>query len=60
LLTGEYSRLKVEEISILTDDIVQAVDRALLVDTIPFSEQASGNAWAGRMLGIGGVIGFFM
>jgi solute carrier family 45, member 1/2/4 len=39
---------------------VQAVDRALLVDTIPSSEQASGNAWAARMLGIGSVIGFFV
>ena len=37
-----------------------AVDRALIVDTIPSSEQASGNAWAGRMLGIGGVVGFFV
>jgi solute carrier family 45 protein 1/2/4 len=39
---------------------VQAVDRALLVDTIPSSEQASGNAWAARMLGIGSVLGFFL
>ncbi|PPR06325.1 hypothetical protein CVT24_001015 [Panaeolus cyanescens] len=38
---------------------VQAVDRALLVDTIPSSEQASGNAWAARMLGVGSVVGFF-
>ena len=37
-----------------------AVDRALLVDTIPSSEQASGNAWAARMLGVGSVIGYFM
>ena len=36
------------------------VDRALLVDTIPSSEQALGNAWAARMLGMGNVIGFFM
>ncbi|KDQ54087.1 hypothetical protein JAAARDRAFT_410743 [Jaapia argillacea MUCL 33604] len=39
---------------------VQAVDRALLVDTLPTSEQASGNAWAARMLGIGSVAGFFV
>ena len=39
---------------------VQAVDRALLVDTLPTAEQASGNAWAARMLGIGSVGGFFM
>ncbi|KAI0267318.1 major facilitator superfamily domain-containing protein [Gloeopeniophorella convolvens] len=38
---------------------VQAVDRALLVDTLPPSEQAKGNAWAAIMLGIGGVSGFF-
>ncbi|KAF9036322.1 major facilitator superfamily domain-containing protein [Panaeolus papilionaceus] len=39
---------------------VQAVDRALLVDTAPPSEQASGNAWAARMLGVGSVVGFFV
>ena len=39
---------------------VQAVDRALLVDTLPASRQASGNAWAARMGGIGSVTGFFM
>ena len=39
---------------------VQAVDRALIVDTIPFSEQPDGNAWAARMLGLGSVVGFFM
>ncbi|KZT22893.1 MFS general substrate transporter [Neolentinus lepideus HHB14362 ss-1] len=40
--------------------IVQAVDRALIVDTLPTDEQASGNAWAARMLGIGSVAGFFV
>jgi solute carrier family 45 protein 1/2/4 len=39
---------------------VQAVDRALLVDTLPPSQQASANAWAARMLGVGSVVGFFM
>lgn len=39
---------------------VQAVDRALLVDTLPTSEQAEGNAWAAQMLGIGSVVGFFI
>ncbi|OCH90826.1 MFS general substrate transporter [Obba rivulosa] len=39
---------------------VQAVDRALLVDTLPSSEQADGNAWAARMLGIGSVAGYFI
>ncbi|KAH8112394.1 MFS general substrate transporter [Phellopilus nigrolimitatus] len=39
---------------------VQAVDRALIVDTVPFSLQPDGNAWAARMLGIGSVIGFFI
>ncbi|KAI0299351.1 major facilitator superfamily domain-containing protein [Multifurca ochricompacta] len=38
---------------------VQAVDRALLVDTLPRAEQAKGNAWAAIMLGIGSVGGFF-
>ncbi|CCL98734.1 uncharacterized protein FIBRA_00739 [Fibroporia radiculosa] len=39
---------------------VQAVDRALLVDTLPSSEQADGNAWAARMLGVGSVAGYFI
>ena len=42
------------------DVVVMAVDRALLVDTIPSSEQALGNAWAARMSGVGSVIGFFV
>lgn len=40
--------------------LVQAVDRALLVDTIPSETQAAGNAWAARMLGVGSVVGFFV
>ncbi|KAF7342237.1 hypothetical protein MVEN_01811700 [Mycena venus] len=39
---------------------VQAVDRALLVDTLPPSLQASGNAWAASMLGLGSLVGFFI
>ncbi|KAF7335162.1 hypothetical protein MSAN_02349300 [Mycena sanguinolenta] len=39
---------------------VQAVDRALLIDTLPPPLQASGNAWAALMLGVGGVVGFFV
>ena len=57
---GEYSQSNFRGIDILRDIAVQAVDRALLVDTIPSSEQASGNAWAARMLGIGSVLGFFL
>lgn len=38
---------------------VQAMDRALLVDTLPASEQELGNAWAARLMGLGGVLGFF-
>lgn len=39
---------------------VGALDRALLVDTLPPSDQPSGNAWAARMLAIGSVVGFFV
>ncbi|TFK21002.1 sucrose transporter [Coprinopsis marcescibilis] len=39
---------------------VQAMDRALLVDTLSPSRQAAGNAWAARMLGVGSVVGFFV
>ena len=34
---------------------VMATDRALIVDTLTSSQQEEGNAWAGRMIGIGGV-----
>ncbi|KDR74770.1 hypothetical protein GALMADRAFT_141109 [Galerina marginata CBS 339.88] len=36
---------------------VQAVDRAFVVDTLPSSEQAAGNARAARMLGVGAIAG---
>jgi solute carrier family 45 protein 1/2/4 len=36
------------------------MDRALLVDILPASEQEAGNAWAGRMFGLGSVMGFFV
>ncbi|KAJ6469201.1 MFS general substrate transporter [Mycena vitilis] len=39
---------------------VQAVDRALLVDTLPPAQQAAGNACAALMLGVGSVVGFFV
>lgn len=39
---------------------MQAVDRALFVDTLATNEQADGNAWAARMLGIGSVAGYFV
>ncbi|KAJ7120250.1 hypothetical protein C8R44DRAFT_877688 [Mycena epipterygia] len=39
---------------------VQAVDRALLVDTLPPAAQAAGNACAALMLGFGSVVGFFV
>ncbi len=37
-----------------------AVDRALLVDTLPASQQPAANAWAAAMFSLGSVIGFFM
>jgi solute carrier family 45 protein 1/2/4 len=39
---------------------VMSTDRALIVDTLPPSQQEEGNAWAGRMMGLGGVAGFFV
>ncbi|KAA6410310.1 MAG: hypothetical protein FRX48_05731 [Lasallia pustulata] len=38
---------------------VQATSRSLIVDTLPVSEQQLGSAWAGRMLGLGHVLGYF-
>ncbi|KAI8086095.1 major facilitator superfamily domain-containing protein [Halteromyces radiatus] len=39
---------------------VQASCRALIVDSLPPSQQEKGTAWAGRMVGLGNVIGYFM
>ncbi|PPQ98305.1 hypothetical protein CVT26_013500 [Gymnopilus dilepis] len=55
-LSGEASLI----LQPLMSFLVQAVDRALVVDTLPTAQQAAGNAWAARMLGIGSVVGFFV
>ncbi|SAL95215.1 hypothetical protein [Absidia glauca] len=39
---------------------VQASCRALIVDSLPPSQQEKGTAWAGRMLGLGNVLGYFI
>ncbi|KAF8307893.1 hypothetical protein DL93DRAFT_2171488 [Clavulina sp. PMI_390] len=39
---------------------VMACSRALLIDTLPKSEQELGSAWAGRMSGLGSIAGFFV
>ncbi|KAG2201642.1 hypothetical protein INT47_003868 [Mucor saturninus] len=39
---------------------VQASCRALIVDALPTSQQEDGTAWAGRMVGLGSVAGYFM
>ena len=39
---------------------VMSTDRALVVDTLPPSQQEEGSAWAGRMFGVGSVAGFFV
>ncbi|CAO3627976.1 unnamed protein product [Mucor hiemalis] len=39
---------------------VQASCRALIVDSLPTSLQEDGTAWAGRMVGLGNVAGYFM
>ena len=39
---------------------VMSTDRALVVDTLPPSQQEDGSAWAGRMFGLGSVAGFFV
>ncbi|KAI9364303.1 major facilitator superfamily domain-containing protein [Pilaira anomala] len=39
---------------------VQASCRALIVDSLPTSQQEEGTAWAGRMVGLGNVAGYFM
>ncbi|CAG8839694.1 4140_t:CDS:2, partial [Racocetra persica] len=38
---------------------VMAGCRALIVDSLPPSQQEEGTAWAGKMVGIGSVVGYF-
>lgn len=38
---------------------VQACCRALIVDTLPVSQQQHGSAWASRMIAIGNIAGYF-
>ncbi|KAJ3088840.1 hypothetical protein HK102_007812 [Quaeritorhiza haematococci] len=39
---------------------VQACCRALIVDVAPIWQQEEANAWGGRMIGFGNVVGYFM
>lgn len=39
---------------------VQACCRALIIDTLPSSKQQIGNAWAGRMIAGGHLVGYFL
>lgn len=47
---SQSSPLECSDFSI---NVVQAMDRALLVDVIPPEQQATANAWASRMFGFG-------
>ena len=39
---------------------VQSTARSLLVDTLPLDQQQIGSAWAGRMLGLGTLLGYLL
>ncbi|KAJ3161115.1 hypothetical protein HDU86_007737 [Geranomyces michiganensis] len=39
---------------------VQASCRSLIVDIAPLHQQESANAWGGRMIGVGNVLGYFI
>ncbi|BGP15080.1 hypothetical protein JCM10213_002775 [Rhodosporidiobolus nylandii] len=41
-------------------NVVQAMDRSLLIDVIPPAQQPAANAWAGRMFGFGAVFGYWI
>lgn len=41
-------------------NVVQAADRSLLVDVVPPAQQHNANAWAGRMAGVGAIVGFWI
>ncbi|EGU12923.1 hypothetical protein RTG_00964 [Rhodotorula toruloides ATCC 204091] len=41
-------------------NVVQAMDRSLLVDVVSPAQQPAANAWAGRMFGFGAVFGYWI
>ncbi|GAA5987039.1 hypothetical protein JCM10908_001002 [Rhodotorula pacifica] len=41
-------------------NVIQAMDRSLLVDVVSPSQQQAANAWAGRMFGFGSVFGYWI
>ena len=41
-----------------TDILATAAARALIVDCVPTAQQNTANAWAGRMIGFGNVVGY--
>ncbi|BGP54860.1 hypothetical protein JCM8202v2_002447 [Rhodotorula sphaerocarpa] len=41
-------------------NVIQAMDRSLLVDVTPPAQQPAANAWAGRMFGFGAVFGYWL
>ncbi|GAA5855584.1 hypothetical protein JCM9279_002989 [Rhodotorula babjevae] len=41
-------------------NVIQAMDRSLLVDVVPPAQQPAVNAWAGRMFGFGAVFGYWI
>ncbi|GAA6004844.1 hypothetical protein JCM10207_008425 [Rhodosporidiobolus poonsookiae] len=41
-------------------NVVQAMDRSLLVDTVSPAQQPAANAWASRMFGFGAVFGYWI
>ena len=42
----------------MVNGIATAAARALIVDSVPTPQQNTANAWAGRMLGLGNVLGY--
>lgn len=41
-------------------NVIQAMDRSLLVDVVAPAQQHTANAWAGRMFGFGAVFGYWV
>ncbi|POY73600.1 hypothetical protein BMF94_3133 [Rhodotorula taiwanensis] len=41
-------------------NVIQAMDRSLLVDVVSPAQQPAANAWAGRMFGFGAVFGYWI
>lgn len=56
--TGNYDQHHILHLSFCLKSLVQAGIRAFIVDNAPTHQQEDANAWAGRLTGVGNILGY--